>query len=720
MSSNDDSKKSSVSSMPPIRLSGSSDSVVDASLEPTQVEPQDPMVGRHLGKYQVLAFIAKGGTATVYRALDTVLNREVAVKILHEHLESKKEVVERFKKEAMLIAQLRHQNILTVFDFLDFEGRAVLVVEFMPGVTLSALIKEHPKVPEDIVLMITAEILHGLKAAHDKGITHRDIKPANVLMNPESGVKISDFGLAKIANYDDGLTKEGIFVGTPSFSSPEQIEGRSIDHRSDIFSLGLTVYILATRSHAFKQKGDSTTTVWFKIVKGRFTAVRNLDPTLSPDLERILNRALQVEVDKRYQSSTEMLADVEAVLKQRGLIPYQTILRDFLKSPQKPYKSSYSHRGSGAKFWIAAAVMFLMLGSAWFLYQKRSLVVEESPVEVPVEAPAETSTELPTSPSPVVEEAVVPPEPVKSVEVPKPVEKKVAPKPVPDPRIPSAFTLAKHSVVVIRSPQSGPGYRWRWEKESEFLLSSDAGFKKILSRSPLKDATLKEIKSISPGNYFWKAGTIKGSLGVETVESYRKKESAPKRPVIVLSRFNDVDLEINPWTQDLKLDWTGGPRAASYKLEVASDEQFKSLLFSGVVIEKSHSIPRQWEKSQSVFWRLSYMDEQGNTFLVDPIRKINLKVQGQAPYFDVLQPRANDSFTGKQIAVTAIAPSTGLFRCASIASDGESLTWASLKRGETSLKGSVEVSSDSRWVLCEGTPSGKAEKFYFVIPVKAR
>jgi serine/threonine-protein kinase len=152
--------------------------------------------------------VAKGGTATVYRALDTVLNRDVAVKILHEHLGGKREVVTRFKNEAQVIAQLRHANILTVFDFLEHQGRAVLVVEFMPGVTLSTLVKMASKIPEDFVLMIGLEILQGLRLAHQKGITHRDIKPANILVHPDLGIKISDFGLAKLINSDDDEQKQ--------------------------------------------------------------------------------------------------------------------------------------------------------------------------------------------------------------------------------------------------------------------------------------------------------------------------------------------------------------------------------------------------------------------------------------------------------------------------------------------------------------------------------
>ena len=189
---------------------------------------------------------------------------------------------------------------------------------------------------------------------------------------------------------------------------------------------------------------------------------------------------------------------------------------------------------------------------------------------------------------------------------------------------------------------------------------------------------------------------------------------------MVLSRFDDVDLEINPWIQELKLDWNAGPTAASYKLEVATDDQFKNLLFSGVVIEKSHSIPRQWEKSQRVFWRVSYMDERGNTFLIDPVRRINLKVEGHAPFVDILEPKPNQNLSGKEVLVRAIGPLTTQINCTSFAKDASALKWVPLVRSETSLSGRVPLTVETQWMLCQATQAEKSNATYFVIPVKAR
>ncbi len=690
---------------------GSHDSVLDPSVEPTLIEVEDPLVGKTVGRYQILEYVAKGGTGTVYRALDTVLNREVAVKLLHEHLESKREIGERFKKEAMLIAQMRHPNILTVFDLLDYQGRAALVVEFMPGITLSTLIKQTERVPEDYVFMLASEILQGLKAAHEKGIIHRDIKPANVLLHPDLGVKISDFGLAKVVTHDDGLTKQGIFVGTPSFSSPEQIEGRAVDQRTDIFSLGLTLYILATRAHAFKQKGDSTTTVWFKIVKGKFEAARNIDPTLSPDFERIINKALQVDTAKRYANATAMLADVEEVLKKRGLAPYASKLRDYLKSPEKflqPSGPAVKATTFGRLMMGVGVVIALGLGALWWMKEDTLKNLEQaSETEVATPTPTmdpqvEKSVEEPAVP--VVEPEVAETDATDPVPeaVPVPAPTKPNPKVTSVPKIvdvpvPTALNLPKRAVVIAESLKNVPGYRWSWNQPAKFDLATNAQFKNPVVTSA-KQVQAREIGTLGLGKYFWRAGAESGSLVIQTSSDYKKISWPTRRAVTVLSRFDDVELQINPWNQELRLDWSAGPSAGSFKLEVATDESFKNLLFSGSLVEKSYKIQRQWTKNQSVYWRVSYQDEKGNVFLVDPIRKINLKVEGHLGVFSVLEAQGAPS---ANLSVSATGNGSQAVKCGTIGKSGMMLKWTELKRGSTSYSGSIPQDDESRWLICE-------------------
>lgn len=699
-----------------------SDSVLDPSTEPTQVEPHDPMVGQLLGKYQLLSHIAEGGTATVYKAMDSVLNREVAVKILHSHLGEKKEVAARFKKEAQFIAQLRHSNILTVYDFFEHQGRAVLVVEFMPGLTLAELIKDSQKIPENFALMLGLEILKGLQAAHDKGIIHRDVKPANVLLNPELGVKISDFGLAKVVQYDDGLTKDGIFVGTPSFSSPEQIEGKAIDARSDIFSFGLTLYILATRKHAFKQRGDSTTTVWFKTVKGKFDAIRQVDASLSVELERIVEKCLQVDRDKRYASVQDVIREIESVLSRRGLANYQDKLKAFLKDPksflsQSTSQSRFTALRSKPLFLGVAGVLVLSLGlvTLKWLAPKAPAVVEpeaQAPVVVErqsVESPREVQEVKPETPA----------EPVTPMDSPTPVEQTVksskqdirSVKKSPAVNIPSALPLSANSSVILLSPNNQPGYRWTWSEPSTFLLARDAQFSNPLVK---ETELLKsfDIGRLNPGKYFWRAGRESGSLAVTAYQSSKDK----RIPVSVRSNFGEaVELDLNPWTQNLKLDWSGGPRASAYVLEVSTDADFKSLLFRGALVQTSYVLDRGFSETQKLFWRVSYEDESRNVFFVEPVRSIQLKVAGFAPRLDLSRMVGALKPGSKVWRVDVGAPAAASIQC-QIVSSGAALSseWTPLKKSASSFEASLAVNTTQAFLICSYRDNGT--NTFFVMP----
>lgn len=621
--------------------------------DPTIAEAMDPLVGTTMGRYTILDRVAKGGTATVYRALDNVLNREVAVKVLHEHLGGKREVVIRFKNEAQVIAQLRHQNILTVFDFFEFEGRAVLVVEYMPGVTLSTLIKQVARIPEDFVLMIGLEMLQGLRVAHQKGITHRDIKPANILLHPDLGIKISDFGLAKLVNADDGLTKEGIFVGTPSFSSPEQIEGKPLDQRSDLFSLGLTLYILATRSHAFKQQGDSTTTVWFKIVKGKFESLREKNPDLSPEFERIINRSLEVDLQKRYQTASEMISDIETLMRARGLMPYDEPLKEFLRAPDQAKniaRSKDSDSRNAKLIWGLSLGFFLIaLWVGGILFQKR-VAEERNP---------KNDVGLQTAPDARVD---------REVETPA-----AAPTPI------------------VTTPEAS----------------------KPKPITPLRPVDLAE-------------GVYRGSQGLElkrfekeSFETYRNRTRSKKIPLVVSSRFGDVDIEMNPFTQDLRLDWQLGTEAASYRLEVSTDSKMKAPLFTGGMPTKSMTLERLWEKSQTLYWRVSYLDESNNVFLIDPIRRINLKLKGAPNYFEMIVPQAGDQMRSNSLQVKAFGPQSGFLRCATITRTKNQANWLEATKDEATFIVSLRLPQDVASILCEAKMDSK-NIIYFSIPVSFR
>jgi len=706
----------------------------ETQMDQTHEKIRDALIGVEIGRYKILDKVAKGGTATVYRALDNVLHREVAVKILHEHLEGKREIVDRFKKEAQVIAQLRHPNIVNIYDFLEYQARAVIVAEYMPGITLSALIKRVKKIPEDIVLMIGLEILHGLKAAHEKGVTHRDIKPANILVHPELGIKISDFGLAKITQNDDGLTKEGIFVGTPSFSSPEQIEGRPMDHRSDIFSLGLTLYMLATRAHAFKKHGDSTTTVWFKIVKGSFDSARIHNPDLSKDLERILDRALEVDVGKRYQTAEEMIDDIEKILIKRDLIPYQSDLRSFLKAPDNVHGIVRGNNGISFVRILTATIVICLatLGSAALYFYKDNWLPPAEPERDPsaqIHSPITTSPDLTIAkPAPNSSELTSPTKAPTAADAGTAVDKrndeakKIVKhiKPVRTVEtIVTAIPIVESDVqIVASSKEAFPGLSFQ-NVNSHWELAKDSDFQKIVFQGDASPQHRIDLRKLDSGYYFWRSGDQTGELKITTFEAYRSHSQPTKRAVSVSSQFGDVDLELNPYLQKLQLSWQAGPEAKSYRIEVSSEPQFQNLLFSGTSVNKFTTIERSWEKSQSIYWRVSYLDENRNVFLVDDIRKINLKLSGSPTYFDVSE---NPHITKDSIEVSAVGPAEGSFRCLlNRKSEGLAEPWTDAQWSAGTWKAVIpltkKMAKGAGWLLCKAEPTDPKRTIYFSLPL---
>ena len=252
-------------------------------------------VGDKLGPYEVLAPIGAGGMGEVYRARDPRLNREIAIKISAAHFS------ERFEREAKAIAALNHPNICSLYDV----GPDYLVMEYVDGKPLKG------PVPLNEALALAGQILDALDAAHRKGITHRDLKPGNILVN-KNGVKVLDFGLAKIENASgmDGATKtmpltgEGSILGTLQYMSPEQVEGKEADARSDIFAFGLVLYELITGKRAFE--GSTQTSLIAAILKDQPRPVSELQPVTPKALDRVVQTCLEKDPDRRWQSAREV------------------------------------------------------------------------------------------------------------------------------------------------------------------------------------------------------------------------------------------------------------------------------------------------------------------------------------------------------------------------------------------------------------------------------
>ncbi len=269
--------------------------------------------GTRLGSYEVVAQIGAGGMGEVYQAHDTKLGRDVAIKLLPEVFAHDPERLARFQREARMLAALNHPNIAAIYGLEEDASRNYLVMELVPGKTLRERITPERPVPVEEALAIAKQVAEALEAAHEKSIIHRDLKPANVMVTDEGRVKVLDFGLAKethAANSSEttltspGFTEVGVVMGTPAYMSPEQIMGRAIDHRTDIFSLGTLLYELATGQHPFQ--GRSSAELTSAILRDTPRPVRELRAELPEELERVIQRCLEKSPADRFPSAREL------------------------------------------------------------------------------------------------------------------------------------------------------------------------------------------------------------------------------------------------------------------------------------------------------------------------------------------------------------------------------------------------------------------------------
>jgi serine/threonine protein kinase/cytochrome c-type biogenesis protein CcmH/NrfG len=273
------------------------------------------MIGKSISHYKIIEKIGAGGMGEVYLAKDTKLNRLVAIKFLPEHLTKDKNIVERFEREAEAAASLNHPNIVTIHDVIESDdparaGRQLcIVMEYVDGDSLRIKINKDAS-DLDEVLGIAKQICEGLAEAHNADIVHRDIKPENILIDRRGRVKILDFGLAKLKGVTK-LTKETSTMGTVHYMSPEQIQGNDVDHRSDIWSLGVVLHELLTGEAPFK--GDYESAVHYAILNENPESIQKIRADVSSELLHVLNRSLEKNPDDRYQSVSEILIDLKRI-----------------------------------------------------------------------------------------------------------------------------------------------------------------------------------------------------------------------------------------------------------------------------------------------------------------------------------------------------------------------------------------------------------------------
>ena len=295
-----------------------------------------------IGRYQVRDRLAEGGMGVLYLAVDPIIDRLVAIKLMRVGHDS--ELAERFAREARAAGRLLHPNIITIFDVGDHEGQPFIAMEYVTGETLGELVKRRAQLPLARKVRLIADLCDGLSFAHRSGIVHRDIKPANIMVTREGILKILDFGIAHLA--DSRMTQTGAFMGTPAYMSPEQISGNVIDHRSDIFAVGAVLYELLAYRQAFE--GDSPIRITHRILTEQPTPLLEIDPSLNRALVDIVRRAIEKEPSSRYADLTAMRADLLKVSDRDDAASETTVAveprRPAVSGPPTPDRKSHARR----------------------------------------------------------------------------------------------------------------------------------------------------------------------------------------------------------------------------------------------------------------------------------------------------------------------------------------------------------------------------------------
>jgi serine/threonine-protein kinase len=275
-------------------------------------------VGQTFGKCKILSLIGRGGMGTVWLGEHLFLRRRVAIKILHSDLSNDPEEMARFEREAIAAARLDHENIVRIHDVDEDHGRPFIVMEYVEGQDLEDIIRKRSMLPVLTALNITRIVAKALEHSHALGVVHRDIKPGNILIAKDGRIKITDFGLAREVGHREVPLPDGTVLGTPFFASPEQIQGLAADGRTDIYSLGVTLYTIITGRRPFS--GRSPDSVVKKHLTSPRPSPRLWRSTISKPVESLVVKMMAVNPEDRHSTASVLRREIEVILHEKGFL----------------------------------------------------------------------------------------------------------------------------------------------------------------------------------------------------------------------------------------------------------------------------------------------------------------------------------------------------------------------------------------------------------------